>query len=605
MNNQILNKVISYFALMLILAGCGGDTTTSEESQKVITINPSVTLSSDMTTVLYNESVIVSWKTTDVENCIADGFSIENVESEGSQVVGPLLEDTTLSLNCFTTAGVLGDAINISISNPPEILPSVTISTPVSSVPFASSVTINWSASNADECVASGSWSGSKPNSGSFTITSVSSNSTYNLECSNQFGSVSQSASVDILPFPSIAISASPSTVSIGGTTTVNWTSDNSSTCIASDDWSGPKPANGSQVMDNLTVNKTYSLSCSGDGGMVNNQVNVVVTASPSVSLTATPSSVVTGSGTTLSWNSANTTSCIASGDWSGTKGTSGSQSISSINVNKTYNLNCTGSGGSASDTVNVTVLPLPTLSLTASPTSVTSGGSTTLSWSSSNATSCTASGDWSGTKGVSGSQALSSITANKTYNLNCTGSGGSTNDSVSVTLSLPLPSITITASPSSITSGESTTLSWSSSNATSCTASVDWSGSKGTSGTELMSSITANSTFSLQCSNTTGSQSGSVNVTVSPVQSGTALISWTSPLLNTDNSTLTDLTGFKFYYGTLPGNYTKSLTVNSPGISSFLIENLSSTTWYFSMTAYNSTNVESVKSAEVSKTIP
>ncbi|MHB8660982.1 MAG: choice-of-anchor Q domain-containing protein, partial [Minisyncoccota bacterium] len=46
---------------------------------------------------------------------------------------------------------------------------------------------------------------------------------------------------------------------------------------------------------------------------------------------------------------------------------------------------------------------PAPIITLSASPTSVTSGGSSTLTWSSTNATSCTASGGWTGTKATSG----------------------------------------------------------------------------------------------------------------------------------------------------------------------------------------------------------
>ena len=66
-----------------------------------------------------------------------------------------------------------------------------------------------------------------------------------------------------------------------------------------------------------------------------------------------------------------------------------------------------------------------PTLSFTANPTDITSGGSSTLKWSSTNATSCTASGGWSGSKGTSGSQSTGSLTKTTDYILACTGPGG------------------------------------------------------------------------------------------------------------------------------------------------------------------------------------
>jgi hypothetical protein len=81
------------------------------------------------------------------------------------------------------------------------------------------------------------------------------------------------------------------------------------------------------------------------------------------------------------------------------------------------------------------TPTPAPSVSLSANPTSVTSGATSTLTWSSTNATSCTASGAWSGTKATSGSAATAALTANSTYSLSCTGAGGTTNVSANVTV--------------------------------------------------------------------------------------------------------------------------------------------------------------------------
>jgi len=75
-------------------------------------------------------------------------------------------------------------------------------------------------------------------------------------------------------------------------------------------------------------------------------------------------------------------------------------------------------------------------------------------------------------------------------------------------------------------------------------------------------------------------------------------------PTENTDNSVLTDLAGYKIYYGTSPGNYSTPIIINGPGLSSFLVENLPISDWYFVMTAFNSSGIESSYSIEVSKTI-
>lgn len=80
----------------------------------------------------------------------------------------------------------------------------------------------------------------------------------------------------------------------------------------------------------------------------------------------------------------------------------------------------------------------------------------------------------------------------------------------------------------------------------------------------------------------------------------GKALVSWTPPTQNSDGSTLTDLAGYRIYYGNSPGSYQDSITINTIAISSFLVENLVVADWYLSMTAFNSSGIESSYSAEV-----
>jgi hypothetical protein len=65
-----------------------------------------------------------------------------------------------------------------------------------------------------------------------------------------------------------------------------------------------------------------------------------------------------------------------------------------------------------------------PTVTLSANPTTIDAGESATLTWTSANATSCTASGGWSGTKATSGSASVSP-TETTTYELDCSGAGG------------------------------------------------------------------------------------------------------------------------------------------------------------------------------------
>lgn len=68
----------------------------------------------------------------------------------------------------------------------------------------------------------------------------------------------------------------------------------------------------------------------------------------------------------------------------------------------------------------------VPTATLSADAASVNSGQSVRLTWSSTAATDCTASGGWSGAKSASGSETVGPLTANATFSLVCTGPGGS-----------------------------------------------------------------------------------------------------------------------------------------------------------------------------------
>jgi len=94
-----------------------------------------------------------------------------------------------------------------------------------------------------------------------------------------------------------------------------------------------------------------------------------------------------------------------------------------------------------------------PTVTLTSSTSSVTVGGIATLTWSSENATSCTASGGtgWTGSQATSGTLAVS-VAATETLTLTCVGAGGSAAQSVTVTA---------TAAPSSGGGGGAVQLSW------------------------------------------------------------------------------------------------------------------------------------------------
>ncbi|MBI4684808.1 MAG: PKD domain-containing protein [Nitrospirae bacterium] len=82
-----------------------------------------------------------------------------------------------------------------------------------------------------------------------------------------------------------------------------------------------------------------------------------------------------------------------------------------------------------------------------------------------------------------------------------------------------------------------------------------------------------------------------------------TATLSWNAPTTNTDGTALTDLVGYRIYYGISSGAYTKAIDVGN--VTTSVINNLiDGMTYYFAITAYNTIGNESAYSNEVSKTI-
>jgi hypothetical protein len=164
---------------------------------------------------------------------------------------------------------------------------------------------------------------------------------------------------------------------------------------------------------------------------------------------------------------------------------------------------------------VVVTVVPPPTISsFTASPANVVSGGTTQLSWTSSNAQSCSVQGGGQSFPAVTSPLTTGKITQPTTFVLTCT---NAVNATVSAQVAVAVvPTVTLTANPTTIPEerNNGSTLTWSSTNATSCSASGAWSGSKPLSGTASTGTILSTKTYILTCAGPGGSASAHATVT-------------------------------------------------------------------------------------------
>ena len=78
------------------------------------------------------------------------------------------------------------------------------------------------------------------------------------------------------------------------------------------------------------------------------------------------------------------------------------------------------------------------------------------------------------------------------------------------------------------------------------------------------------------------------------PVGNRTVTLGLTAPTHNIDGSLLTDLAGYRVYWGTSPGNYPYSAKIDNPGVTTHVVERLSPATWYFAATVVNRQGAES-----------
>jgi hypothetical protein len=106
-------------------------------------------------------------------------------------------------------------------------------------------------------------------------------------------------------------------------------------------------------------------------------------------------------------------------------------------------------------------------------------------------------------------------------------------------------------------------------------------------------------------CNDATGPTPASTNAVPSASSStAVATLSWEAPTSNTNGTPLTDLNGYRIYYGSNANDLSQSVQITSAGIQTYVIDNLPAGTWYFAIMAVTSAGTESALSNIVSETI-
>ncbi len=244
------------------------------------------------------------------------------------------------------------------------------------------------------------SWTGSFSSSQQNPSTTYSSTGTKSgtVRATAQSGYATDTCSVNVLR---TTASLGPDTsITAGDSVTLNWSSTNAGVCTSPDFNTGD--ATSGSVSVHPTANKTYHITCEGDGGEASDTATITVTAAPdalNASCSVSPTSITTGGSVTWTAYPSGGTGTYAY-SWSGTDSLSGS----SKSITKTYSSTgpktgkVTVTSGAQSKTVNcsnsvsVGVAGAPDLTAgSVSPTSATVNTAVSLQASVQNAGSASA----------------------------------------------------------------------------------------------------------------------------------------------------------------------------------------------------------------------
>jgi hypothetical protein len=125
--------------------------------------------------------------------------------------------------------------------------------------------------------------------------------------------------------------------------------------------------------------------------------------------------------------------------------------------------------------------------------------------------------------------------------------------------------------------------------------------------GTPTGADVGTDKAILLEVSNGTSSVSlapFSITVLAAGSSGGNISLSWEAPADNTNGSALENLSGYVIHYGNVPNVYTSAITIDNPGLTSYVVEDLPPGTYYFSMTSTTTSGAHSSPSAEASTTI-
>ena len=246
-------------------------------------------------------------------------------------------------------------------------------------------------------------------------------------------------------PAPLVTISSNPSSTVPGSPSMLSVSADHATkvTVTGTDGTSFNLPPTGGTQAVTPKVTTTYTATAIGAGGSATAVATITVAtpATPIISISANPTSIQAGGSSVITVTASNAVQITVTGTDGSTytpSPTGGSWTVSPA-ATTTYTATATGAGGTAKASATVTIVPAsaPTVAITAVPTSVQSGNSSTLTVTASNSVQVTITGSNGSSYPLSptgGSQSVTPTTTT-TYTATATGAGGTASATATVTV--------------------------------------------------------------------------------------------------------------------------------------------------------------------------
>ncbi|MEK7503085.1 MAG: hypothetical protein AAB556_01415 [Patescibacteria group bacterium] len=496
----------------------------------------------DSSTIPYGTAVSISWTSNGVSSCEA-GSSPNNQgfvgpkSTSGQTSSVALTTNTSFGMYCNGQNGQTGDTATVSVSPPASPAVDLRIGDQTRGpvlMPAGIDAQLNWSAYNVTDCVVYATpphqdWTGtvSATASGSKTVRNLGVDTNFTIQCIGPGGNVRDDIFADVY---SSSVGGGNLDAATGSFQNVRECEDDPDTgrsdCYTTRRWvrtspyqdplsAGQSPANTVGLKFNFPFSANFSgantlqFDCEKDGSY---EHSISLQYSTASDFTAdgicnypNPGTYTAYARAVYIWNGV-----VLGGRWEPRCRTGPCEDIATIIVSPP--------------------LSPPTVALSA-PSSVPYNTSATISWLTTDATSCGASSNptnsnWNQPKSTSGSQSSGNLIANTTFTLSCSGPGGSASKDLPIAVTGAPPTADIKANgsdgPVSVANNSPITLSWSSTNTTSCTASAsppnsNWTESQPTSGSQDFGNLVISTTFTISCSGAGGQASDSVFVPVAP----------------------------------------------------------------------------------------